>query len=252
MVIRLKAILFDMDGVLVDVSRSYRHAIEETARHFIGREVVPGTVQRYKDAGGFNDDWRLTHTIISDNGVHVSFQRVVDAFQRRYRGGDWDGFIAEEAPLVKSDTLQKISNGSRVLGLVTGRPDAEARWTLAHFGWTTLFPLVVPMEHQDGRGKPDPFPLQRALALLEASGRLVRPEEAVYIGDTGDDMKAARSAGLWVIGIVPPYPDIDITDYNRQLYSHGAHLVLKHMDDLPVVLDDLVKHMAEKDDGSSD
>ena len=55
--LQLKAVLFDMDGVLVDVSRSYRRAIEETANHFTGRTLVPGTTQRYKNLGGFTDEW---------------------------------------------------------------------------------------------------------------------------------------------------------------------------------------------------
>jgi beta-phosphoglucomutase-like phosphatase (HAD superfamily) len=74
----IKALLFDMDGVLVDVSRSYRRAIEETASHFTGRDIEAGTTQRYKNLGGFNDDWRLTHAIISDTGIQVPFSRVVD------------------------------------------------------------------------------------------------------------------------------------------------------------------------------
>src|SRR5690625_277306 len=91
--IRLDTLLFDMDGVLVDVSRSYRRAIEETVEHFTGNPIVPGTIQRYKNTGGFNDDWKLTHAIISDTGMSVPFDQVVQEFQRRYRGDKWDGFI---------------------------------------------------------------------------------------------------------------------------------------------------------------
>lgn len=229
----IKAVLFDMDGVLVDVSRSYRRAIEETATHFTGRDISAGTVQRYKNLGGFNDDWKLTHALIHDTGIQVPMSRVIAEFQRRYRGDNWDGFIAEEPALVESTTLDRLASG-RIFGVVTGRPEAEARWTLQRFGWDARFPLVVAREQQDGRSKPDPFPLQRALSLLNAAGLNVQPHEAVYVGDTVDDMEAARAAGLWAIGHVPPY--LEAEAHMGLLRARGAHAVVATMDELPGAL----------------
>ncbi len=243
--VQLNAVFFDMDGVLVDVSRSYRRVIEETAMHFAGRRVLPGTAQRYKDAGGFNDDWKLTQAIISDLGVQVPLARVVEAFQRRYRGEAWDGFIQEETALIQTDTLAALAGeGRRILGLVTGRPGEEARWTLQRFGWESYFPLVVAMEDQEGRGKPDPYPLQRALTMLDAAGRRIPPEQAVYIGDTGDDMRAARAAGMWAVGFVPPYDEIDPAVHTALLYERGAHLVCNCLDVLPALFDAFGAHIS--------
>ncbi|MDX1547119.1 MAG: HAD hydrolase-like protein [Rhodothermales bacterium] len=232
--VEFKALLFDMDGVLVDVSRSYRRAIEETVLHFTGRKIHANTVQRYKNLGGFNDDWKLTHAIITDSGMEVSMGRVVEEFQRRYRGENWDGFIAEEPPMIQTRTLDRLARG-RVMGIVTGRPEAEARWTLDRLGWKKYFPLLVAKEKQESRGKPDPFPLQHALGILDAAGLSVRPEEAVYIGDSVDDMRAARSAGLWAIGVVPAY--LEGEEHSALLRERGAHLVLDAPDALPEVIE---------------
>ena len=239
----LKAVLFDMDGVLVDVSRSYRRAIEETAAHFTGRDIEAGTTQRYKNLGGFNDDWKLTHAIISDTGIEVSFGRVVHEFQRRYRGENWDGFIMEETPLMATDALQTLCEAGYIMGVVTGRPKDEAHWAINRFGWKRYFPLVVPREKQEGRGKPDPFPLQHALAVLDAVGRTVEPEQAVYIGDTGDDMVAARAAGLWAIGVVPPY--LDFEEHAAHLQAKGAHVIMRDMAELPALLADFATVVRE-------
>lgn len=233
-----------MDGVLVDVSRSYRRAIEETAAHFTGREVEPGTVQRYKNLGGFNDDWKLTHAIISDAGMEVPFSRVVDEFQKRYRGEVWDGFIAEESPLVDTSVLENLCTDGRIMGIVTGRPEIEARWTIERFGWKRFFPLVVGMEKQEGRGKPDPYCLHQALAILDAAGRRVKPEDAVYVGDSVDDMSAARAAGMWAIGIVPPYLNID--QHDALLRRRGAHFVITRLEDLV----ELVDHIQDRADSA--
>ena len=240
--VEIRAILFDMDGVLVDVSRSYRRAIEETVMHFTGRKIQSNTVQRYKNLGGFNDDWKLTHAIITDSGMEVSLARVVDEFQRRYRGENWDGFIAEEPPLIQTRTLDKLTHSGRILGIVTGRPEAEARWTLDRLGWKRYFPLVVAKEKHERRGKPDPFPLQHALGILDAAGLNVKPESALYLGDSVDDMAAARAGGLWAIGMVPPY--LEHETHAPLLRQRGAHLVIDDPDTLPELLETFAERVA--------
>ena len=230
----MHAVLFDMDGVLVDVSGSFRRAIEETVAAFTGRPPAPGTVQAYKDRGGFNDDWHLTHTLIADAGVEAERAAVVEAFQARYRGAGFDGYIAAEPALIATATLEALA-ARYALALVTGRPEAEARFTLARFGWDALFPVVVGMEAQAGRGKPDPYGLALALGALA-----VRPGAAVYIGDLGDDMRAARAAGCRAVGIVPPY--LPFATHSATLTDAGADVVLSTPDELPAVLDALEPH----------
>lgn len=233
---RLKAVLFDMDGVLVDVSGSYRRAIQETASYFTGRDIGPHTIQRYKNQGGFNDDWSLTHAIIRDASMEVPMSRVIEEFQKRYRGDNWNGFIASETEIIGWDVLTRICDHERIVGIVTGRPEAEARWTIERFGWRAFFPLLVAMEKHQGRGKPDPYPLQHALAACDAAGRLVCPEEAVYVGDSVDDVVAARAAGMWSIGFVPPY--LDPPDAHAELLrSRGAHFVITDAALLPDLID---------------
>ena len=230
----VKVVLFDMDGVLVDVSGSYRRAIEETVFHFTGRTITTSTVQRYKNRGGFNDDWTLTHAIISDSGMEVSRHRVVAEFQRRYRGDSWNGFITQETPLVRTQTLELLSASRLIMGIVTGRPELEATWTRNRLGWTRYFPLLVAREKHEHRGKPDPFPLQHALGILHAAGLEMRPEQAMYVGDTVDDMEAARAANMWAVGVTPPY--VETEAHRALLESRGAHVVVANPNALPTLL----------------
>lgn len=220
-----------MDGVLVDVSRSYRRATEETAAHFTGRAVPPGRIQEYKNRGGFNDDWKLTYTLIQDEGVTVPFETVVEAFQMRYQGRNFDGFIADEVPIFSTETLEALRCGGMAMGIVTGRPADEALWTVRHNGWQDLFPVVIAADHQEGRGKPDPYGIELALAALKAMGKEIQALEAVYVGDTVDDIAAALAAGMGAIGIVPPY--LDYESHRETLLRHGAHLVLRDASELP-------------------
>ncbi|KAG8467052.1 hypothetical protein KFE25_000368 [Diacronema lutheri] len=225
---RFDAVLWDMDGVLVNVSGSYRLAIEETAAAFTGKPTDPGAVQRFKNMGGYNNDWKLTAAIIAEAGVTVPYDEVVEAFQLRYKGPNFDGLIASEPPIIDgAKTLGALAEAGYAMALVTGRPDAEARWTLQRFGWDRFFPIVVAMEAQEGKGKPDPFPLTKAMGLL---GKPVEPSRAVYVGDTGDDMIAARAAGMYAVGVVPPY--LDFESHGDKLRACGAHAVLRHPDEI--------------------
>lgn len=226
----VRVVLFDIDGVLVDVSNSYRKAIAETASHFLGREITLNAVKRYKNIGGYNDDWDCTAAMLNDAGVKVPFDRIVREFQRRYRGEDWDGLIANEPPLVEEDTFEALKSDGRVLGIVTGRPREEAEWTLDKFGWEDRFPLLVAKEQQDGRTKPDPFCLQKAIAMFEAAGTHLESHDVAYVGDSVDDMKAARRAGVWPIGVVPPYQDLQ--KHIDRLDKAGAELVLDSVNEI--------------------
>ena len=54
------AVVLDIDGVLLDVADSYRRAVVESVERLYGRTIDRDDVQRFKDAGGFNNDWDVT------------------------------------------------------------------------------------------------------------------------------------------------------------------------------------------------
>mmetsp|Transcript_13535 Transcript_13535/g.36175 ORF Transcript_13535/g.36175 Transcript_13535/m.36175 type:complete len:238 (+) Transcript_13535:55-768(+) len=228
---KFNAVLWDMDGVLVDVSGSYRRAIVETAEAFIGAPVEAGTVQRFKNMGGFNDDWKLTAAIIEEAGKQVAFQDVVDAFQKRYKGDNFNGFIATEPALIDDKTIPALHDLGYDMSLVTGRPEDEARWTLRRLGLDQYLPVVIAMEQQEGKGKPNPFPMQKAMSEMKPP---VDPAKAVYIGDTGDDMVAARAAGMHAVGVIPPY--LEAEAHEAKLRECGAHAVLRSPNELVAYL----------------
>src|SRR5215472_8660050 len=90
-------LVFDMDGVLVDVSESYRETIVRTVEHFTGERISRALIQEYKNAGGWNNDWALSRKICSDLGVEVPYADVVDYFNDLFLGqGNDDGLIHRE------------------------------------------------------------------------------------------------------------------------------------------------------------
>jgi len=84
-------LVFDMDGVLVEVTESYRATIQATVKHFTGDEPTRPEIQDWKNRGGWNDDWRLSHRMIQERGGGTTYNEVVTYFQRLFLGANNDG-----------------------------------------------------------------------------------------------------------------------------------------------------------------
>ena len=189
-----EAVLFDLDGVLADVSDSYRRSIIETARSF-GVQISQADIEAAKAAGGANDDWNLTRRLCLDRGVALDYSRVVERFEEIYQGyEDSPGFKTSEQPLVDVSTWNRWA-AKHALGVVTGRPRSDAEEFLERFGLMANTSVLVARE--DAPLKPDPEPVRLALTKLGVT-------HAWMVGDTVDDVEAARSAGVVPIGVVPP------------------------------------------------
>ncbi len=191
-----EALLFDMDGVLFDISLSYRLAIKKTAEFFSGKKVSFEQIQRYKEQGNLNNDWDLTNAILKDRKISLSFNKVVDKFQEFYLGSNFDGFIQNEKLLILEKLLSTLAKKFK-LGIVTGRPKEEALYSLKKFDCEKYFSVVICMENiPKGKTKPDPYSITLALKKLNA-------KSGVYFGDALDDIKAAIAANIEGVGILP-------------------------------------------------
>lgn len=211
-----EALLFDLDGVLADVGSSYRTCIQQTCAEF-GVEVSDPDIQALKDAGDANNDWIVTQRLLAAHGLEASLEEVTARFQARYLGPDGIGGLRErETPRIEPSRLDAITVGIPS-AVVTGRPRAEATWFLERVGFRS-FATVVGME--DAPAKPDPAPVRLALEELGAT-------RAWMVGDTPDDLRAARAAGVLPLGILAP----GATDPTL-LWEAGAVAVLRDLDQL--------------------
>ncbi len=82
-------IVFDMDGVLTEVSESYREAIVQTVEHFTGKRITRDLIQQYKNQGGWNNDWALSQKIASDLGVGNRIRESCRPLQRSFSRREW-------------------------------------------------------------------------------------------------------------------------------------------------------------------
>lgn len=189
-----EALLLDMDGVIADVSTSYRSAIIETAAEY-GVVVTAADVASRKAAGNANDDWAVTHELIVAGGGMAPLVEVTEAFERRYQGTTTTpGLRRTESVIGGRELLARLAL-RLPLAIVTGRPRVDAERFLVEHNLADLFRVVIAREA--GPLKPDPFPVCEALRQLGLS-------RAWMVGDTPDDLRAARAAGVVPIGIIAP------------------------------------------------
>lgn len=185
-------LVFDMDGVLVDVKASYRETIRQTVYHFTGKAISYDLIQQYKNQGGWNNDWALSQKIAADLGVNVPYEEVVAHFQKLFLGDSANGLIRLEQWIARPGVLEALQQ-SRDLAIYTGRPRFEAGLTLSRFAAHLRFDPVISADDV-ACGKPHPEGLLKIAAA--AGGRPLW-----YIGDTVDDARCARAAHVPFIGV---------------------------------------------------
>jgi HAD superfamily phosphatase len=282
-------VVFDVDGVLVDVADSYRRAVVESVDRVHDGTLDRDALQFFKDAGGFNNDWTLTYAVAlyvlarregldrsvstfteavaaSGGGLEATEALVADllapagrervyaewdpdhlreVFQQLYLGDDRyrdleggeppldtreRGFIEDEPVLLEPATLPALAD--RELGVVTGRPRAEAAIALDRVGLDLPDERVYAME--DGPGKPAPDALVAVATDADA-------DSVVFIGDTLDDIETAANAAeadrhrdYHGVGVLTG--GLTGASGRRKYERRGATAVLDDVNDVPDLL----------------
>ncbi len=219
-------IVFDMDGVLTEVSDSYREAIVQTVEHFTGHRITRDLIQQYKNQGGWNNDWTLSQRIAADLGVEVEYTAIVDRFNELFLGRNGDGLIQRERWFPQDGLLERLS-ARFDLAIFTGRMRSEADISLQRFAAKLRFdPLIC----ADNVTKPKPSPD----GLLDIQ-RTKAGRKLWYVGDTIDDARAASAARVPFIGIAArEHSRRD--DLIRLFQSENAVAILENINEIESVV----------------
>ena len=219
-----EALILDMDGVIADVSRSYRAAVGLTCKAF-GLTVSPEQVLQAKAAGNANNDWLLCQSMLARAGRALPFETVRDQFESYYQGrGDKAGLWTSERLIPAPDLLPRLA-ARLPLAVVTGRPRRDAERFVALHDLESSIATMVCME--DAPGKPAPDGVCLALRQLGV-------KRAWMVGDTPDDMRAARAAGVIAVGVTAPGDSEAVM--GPALREAGAARVLKGLQALEGML----------------
>ncbi len=206
---RVQAWLFDLDGTLMDAGN---HVVEAVAgqipllgpalsRHLARQLVLNSDVP-------LNALTRVLQLAGREHWVY--------ALRRRFRRNALP--IFPPFPRV-TELLEWLSARSKV-GIVTSRSHRDAKTFLRRYGLEGPVTAIV-SEESVRYLKPHPEPVHEAARQLGVS-----PEQCVLVGDMPVDMRAARRAGAWAIGVLCGM------GRERELRRAGAQLLLTTVSEL--------------------
>jgi phosphoglycolate phosphatase-like HAD superfamily hydrolase len=188
-------LIFDVDGVLVDVRGSFWRSALETTRFLTGERVTWAELYKWKNKPGNNDDWSMVSNWATALGRPTTYEEARDAFQKFYWDSDGrPGNVRREKMLVTPKQVERWA-GRFELNLFTGRTRREFAYSFQRWAGTRHFRTVVTMDDV-ARKKPYPDGLLKILRGRD-------PGIALYVGDNIDDALAAQAAGVPFMAILP-------------------------------------------------
>ncbi|MFB3853976.1 MAG: HAD family hydrolase [Vicinamibacterales bacterium] len=214
----IRAVFFDLDGTLVDSTELILSSHEHTQRYHFNRTMDRRTLVRDmgRSLAETMHDYAVEFGCVDPAAAAAEMLATYRHYQR----------FAEERlmrPFPSVNEVLSILRGQGIAtGVVTSKVAAVARPALARYGLAPL--LDVGIFHDDtAEHKPHPAP------LLEAAGRAkVRPDRAVYVGDSTHDLVAGRAAGMKTIAALwGPYERADLEEAGADWYADAPLDVLR-------------------------
>ncbi len=186
----IQAVLFDLDGLLVDSEQAWNRARIALAKEF---GAVWTEKEQRAQAGVHTDVWvnnvrKCIGGALSPDEVQ---ERIVSSMESYYRAG--------EVPLLPGATeCIKHCRKHFKTALASGSPRRLIDAALEGTGWGTFFDEVISSD-EVGAGKPAPDVYLEVLRKLN-----VEPSSALVLEDSGAGIRSGKAAGAFVIAVPNP------------------------------------------------
>jgi len=203
----MKAVLFDMDGVLCVNSDYHIKAWEVYAERF-GYTIAPDEFRRR--LGQSNRDYM--RFILNREPTEPEVLQAIDEKESLYRDIYRPHLILPQGLF---PFLEGLRNAGIACGVATAAPPPNVDFTLDGLGIRPFFKKIVDA-HQVERAKPFPD------IYLEAARQLgVAPSECLVVEDALAGIQAGNAAGMQVIAITTSYPMEILEEQNPALIIHS-------------------------------
>ena len=252
-------VLFDIDGVIRDVTNSYRLAIQETVNFFCRWRPSIEDIDSIKSEGCWNNDWDLSLEMIKRHVKknNLSFSAptrkiLIECFENFYFGGnpkhdssEWTGFIKDEKLLVERALFAELTSQRIGWGFVSGAELPSAKFVLEERLGLISAPLIA---MGDAPEKPDPTGLISLSSQLSKEPLGISNTPIAYIGDTVADVNTVLNARMKIpdqqfisLAISPPHLHSYSSkekrlSYEAKLLNAGADFVIQSMNNFNSVI----------------
>lgn len=216
----LKVIIFDLDGTLIDSAPDLRTACNKLLATYQRRPITMEETKKFVGNGAV----KLVERAFAATGTPVQEQEIAeltDGFLAFYAGHEADE--TQPYPGVMALLDQLVGQGYR-LALCTNKPKAPTENLLRDLGMSGFFELVLGGDEL-ARKKPDPQMIHYVLEEMRVSA-----EEAIMVGDSSNDIDAARNAGVPSIAVSYGYRKVPVNELE-------ADYIVDHFADLTGILD---------------
>jgi len=180
----LKAILFDLDGVLIDSLDRQHQVFNEIRENF---KLKPITKEEFKK--------KLWGFSLETNGKNYFKDHDIKEVRKQYNASVDKNLEKSRAFPNVEKVLKKIKENKLKIGLVTNTVRQRTIKDLELNKIKEYFDVIVTADDVENP-KPYPDPVLKACEELN-----VMPDEVIFVGDTKNDYKAGKSAGCFVVGI---------------------------------------------------
>lgn len=210
-----KAVVFDLDGTLVDSAPDIARALAAGFAGFDAPEASVADIHRLIGAGAgvLIDKFIVEHRIVLPPGGRAT---VVQRFFAKYRevSAEGNGLFPGAKPLLSTLRAKGIRTS-----ICTNKAEDVALIAVRALGLADLVDVTVGAR-DDRPKKPAPDMVQACIAPYG-----VAPHEAVMVGDSRTDRDAARNAGLAVILTNFGYSPTPVADL-------APDAIVAHLDDV--------------------
>ena len=179
----MKAVLFDLDGTLIDTAKDLGFALNlQRVRH--GLEYLPDSVIRPYASHGSKGLLAIGFGLMPE---HPDFEQMrseyLDIYNEVFTRAPelFDGMV---------EVLDYIEGNGLRWGIVTNKPK---RFTEPLLQSISLFERAACVVSGDSAARPKPYPDSLLMACEQAK---VNPADCIYIGDAQRDIEAGRAAGM--------------------------------------------------------
>jgi pyrophosphatase PpaX len=175
---RIDAILFDLDGTLLDTTDLIIKSFQHTCSLHLQRDVTVDDVYPY-----FGKPLRTALGALGPDCV----EDLIKTY-RAYNLEHHDGMISIFPGV--TDTIKALAEYGIKMAIVTSKTEKTALRGLRLFALESYFNEIIGLESTD-KHKPDPAPVQLALERLQ-----IEAEYALMVGDSPFDLQSAKAAGV--------------------------------------------------------